>query len=95
MRGKENGVPNGDWLRRTLFYFDEVASIMSRTMPPDGELGPLHIDMRAVTGIRRKLYRGSVAAGPRSAPGSSTYTREFARTPEELMPADGREQCAA
>lgn len=36
-------IPNGAWLRRALFYFDEVASIVPREITDDGEAGPLLI----------------------------------------------------
>ncbi len=33
-------IPNGAWLRRALFYFDEIASIVPSTLYFSGELGP-------------------------------------------------------
>jgi hypothetical protein len=33
-------VPSGAWLRRALFYFDEIASIVPSTLDFTGELGP-------------------------------------------------------
>jgi hypothetical protein len=33
-------IPNGSWLRRALFYFDEIASIVPSTLYFSGELGP-------------------------------------------------------
>ena len=96
MRGKENGVPSGNWLRRALFYFDEAVSIVPRAMPPNGEFRSIaYTDMRAVTGIRRKTLPRKRSCWNAVCAGIFTCTREFARTPEELTPADGREQCAA
>lgn len=36
-------IPDGPWLRRALFYFDEVASIVPRTVFYPDQMGPLLI----------------------------------------------------
>jgi hypothetical protein len=38
-------IPNGPWLRRALFYFDEVASIVPRTVYFSGEEGELLVPL--------------------------------------------------
>ena len=38
-------IPNGEWLRRALFYFDEVASIVPQVVKHSGETGELLVPL--------------------------------------------------
>ena len=40
-------IPDGEWLRRALFYFDEVASIVPQVVYFSGETGDLHVPLSA------------------------------------------------